>query len=256
MSNIRLGHYAKTTAHRTNVVLSQSHSEVPENDEDWPSLCEILEYRDRVRARLMAVYDDFETGKRTLTRRIARVLQMTLEHEGFHIEVCLDFPVLCSRTGDNNCLLPWFLQTLLYMLMQRAGSGTVPPPGFTTPPWTSLRNKWAAALSPSSSSVVIDAQHLTVGHDDSESDDILSELSLDIENHEFGWDNESPRREIVVGSFKIDWRPITNGEYFAYRKTLLDAGGTVALPASWVEEDGSISVRTSRCLRFGEATYL
>lgn len=64
-----------------------SHSEVPEKDEDWPTLEDILAYRDRVRARLMALYDDVDAGKRVLDRTLARVLQMTLEHEGFHIEV-------------------------------------------------------------------------------------------------------------------------------------------------------------------------
>ena len=64
-----------------------SHSEVPERDEDWPTLEDILAYRDRVRARLMSVYDDIDAGRRKLDRTLARVLQMTLEHEGFHIEV-------------------------------------------------------------------------------------------------------------------------------------------------------------------------
>ena len=65
----------------------QSHSEVPERDEDWPTLEDILEYRDRIRARLMQVYDDLDTGKRVWNRSIGRVLHMTFEHEGFHIEV-------------------------------------------------------------------------------------------------------------------------------------------------------------------------
>lgn len=64
-----------------------SHSEVPERDEDWPTLEDILAYRDRIRARLMSLYDDIDAGRRKLDRTLARVLQMTLEHEGFHIEV-------------------------------------------------------------------------------------------------------------------------------------------------------------------------
>ena len=74
----------------------QSHSEVPEADEDWPTLPSILEFRDRVRARLMRLYDDLDAGKRTINRRIARVLQMTLEHEGFHIEVS-DWLSVCGK---------------------------------------------------------------------------------------------------------------------------------------------------------------
>ena len=64
-----------------------SHSEVPEKDEDWPTLEDIMEYRDRIRARLMSVYDDIDAGRRKLDRSLGRVLQMTLEHEEFHIEV-------------------------------------------------------------------------------------------------------------------------------------------------------------------------
>lgn len=71
--------------------IPQSHSEVPEADEDWPTLPSVLAFRDRVRDRLMRLYDDLDTGKRAINRRTARVLQMTLEHEGFHIEVS-DYP--------------------------------------------------------------------------------------------------------------------------------------------------------------------
>jgi hypothetical protein len=44
-------------------------------------------FRNRVRARLFQLYDDLQSGKRVLTRNIARTLVMTLEHEGFHVEV-------------------------------------------------------------------------------------------------------------------------------------------------------------------------
>lgn len=65
----------------------QSHSEVPERDEDWPSLSEVVRYRDRVRERVLDLYRELEFGKRTLTRRLARTLVMVLEHDAFHIEV-------------------------------------------------------------------------------------------------------------------------------------------------------------------------
>lgn len=35
----------------------------------------------------MNLYRDIDSGKVTLTRKIARVLFMTLEHEAFHAEV-------------------------------------------------------------------------------------------------------------------------------------------------------------------------
>ena len=84
----------------------QPHSEVPEEDSEWPTLEEILDFRDkwlfqwlvrcndiwlsllrRVRQRLLDLYSDFSSGRRHMDRRTARVLFMTYEHEGFHAEV-------------------------------------------------------------------------------------------------------------------------------------------------------------------------
>lgn len=79
--------------------MSQSHSEVPVNDEDWPVIEDVTEYRDRVRARLLRIYDEVETGKRRLTRRLVRVMQMAYEHEGFHVEVGL-FCKLCETNNE------------------------------------------------------------------------------------------------------------------------------------------------------------
>ena len=62
---------------------------MPEKDEDWPTIETIMLFRDRVRARLMRLYDDIATGKLVLTRNIARTLVMTYEHEGWHVEVNL-----------------------------------------------------------------------------------------------------------------------------------------------------------------------
>ncbi len=71
----------------------QPHSEVPEDDESWPLLDSILEFRNRVRARLNRSYTALETGeleRRGLPiRRVQRGLWMTFEHEAFHIEVGL-----------------------------------------------------------------------------------------------------------------------------------------------------------------------
>lgn len=65
------------------------HSKVPEKDEEWPVLQEILDFRDRVRKRLLALYDDIDAGRKVLTRRMGRILWMTHEHEAFHVEVRL-----------------------------------------------------------------------------------------------------------------------------------------------------------------------
>ncbi|CAK5265600.1 unnamed protein product [Mycena citricolor] len=192
-----------------------NHSVVPEKDEDWPSLDGIIGFRNGVRARLAQLYDDIDSGKRTLTRNIARTLVMTLEHEGWHVE------------------------TLLYMLIQRAGTGTLPPPGFTEPAWDLLKLQWDATPKPCADSVVVGPAMVTMGHDDSEADDAVAALKFDAEEREYGWDNESPPRQVRVESFRASWRPITNNEFFEFW-----AAGKAELPQSWVEEDGQIKVRT------------
>ena len=132
-------------------------------------------------------------------------------------------------------------QTLLYMLLQRAGSGTIPPPGFTAPPWESLLALWNEAPKAPSPTVVIKATTITLGIDDIEADDVLK--ALDLEGHIFGWDNESPSRQVSVDAFRISWRPITNGEFFKFYTGI--GKDKVELPASWVKHgDGEIEVRT------------
>lgn len=192
-----------------------NHSEVPEKDEDWPTLTSILAFRDRVRQRLINVYDELESGKRTLTRNLARTLVMTLEHEGFHVE------------------------TLLYMLIQRAGSGTLPPPGFCAPEWAMLRRN--ATFSPQLPLPVLGPCDLTVGHDDSEADDKSGSSSgADVVNHTYGWDNESPARVVHVGAFKAEWGPVTNMEYLAFwTHRMSEEEREVPMPKSWVKDDES-----------------
>lgn len=172
-----------------------------------------MEFQSKVRARLMQLYDDIDSSRVTLDRKVGRVLFITLEHEAMHTE------------------------TLLYMLLQRAGSGTVPPPGFTMPNWSSLAIAWNESELPTSSTVILGPATVALGHDDSENDDATSK---DIQNHEFGWDNEHPKRAVSVNEFKIEWRPVTNGDLYRYYAN----GGKkhVALPASWVEEDGKMKV--------------
>ena len=47
----------------------------------------MIVYRDAVQARLKKLYSELSNGERKLTKKIARVLMMTLEHEGLHAEV-------------------------------------------------------------------------------------------------------------------------------------------------------------------------
>ncbi|KAI9571718.1 C-type lectin protein [Boletus coccyginus] len=195
------------------------HSEVPDQDKDWPTLGSILAFRDRVRARLMRLYDDVAAGRRTLNRHVARMLAMTLEHEGWHVE------------------------TLLYMLIQRAGMGTLPPPGFAPPPWSELADAWDASVrAPSAPTVTLGPTMISLGHDDCEGDDLKPEVTHRVDGHAFGWDNESPARQVEVGRVRLEWRPVTNEEYLAF----WNAGGQtqVDFPPSWVSSDGGIEVRT------------
>ncbi|RDB14613.1 Ergothioneine biosynthesis protein 1 [Hypsizygus marmoreus] len=195
------------------------HSDVPQKDEDWPLLSDILAFQSRVRTRLSKVYADSASNALPMTRRMARVLCMTFEHEALHVE------------------------TLLYMLLQRAGTGTLPPPGFTVPPWDSLAKSWDVAPKPKTETVVLGPASVVLGHDDDEAMDKDPHVEMDVDGHEFGWDNEHPRREVNVNTFKISWRPVTNGEFWEFWTG--EGKGKVQFPASWVQEKGGeVKVRT------------
>lgn len=125
------------------------------------------------------------------------------------------------------------------MLIQRAGTGTLPPPGFTAPPWAALADKWSSVPPPSSPGVVLGPTTLVMGHDDAECDDAKAELADDVLNHAFGWDNESPRREVEVDRFRIDWRPISNAEFYAFWNKNGRLGG---MPGSWAKENDEMLV--------------
>ena len=122
------------------------------------------------------------------------------------------------------------------MLLQRAGTGTLPPSGFVPPPWEVLSESWDGAPLPETESVTLGPADITLGHDDDEADDDTT----DVLGHEFGWDNEHPKRTVHVGEFRIDWRPVTNGQFYDFWMS----GGKDVLqfPKSWVEIDGVIYV--------------
>jgi len=130
------------------------------------------------------------------------------------------------------------------MLLQRAGAGTIPPPDFTPPNWTSLTETWDAAPKPVSPTVILGPAIVSLGHDDIEADDIDPGKALEVDGHEFGWDNESPKREAYVNKFSIEWRPITNGQFYDFYK----GGGQekVKFPASWVGYKGETCVSFKR----------
>lgn len=131
------------------------------------------------------------------------------------------------------------------MLIQRAGTGTLPPPGFAPPPWEVLKEQWAQIPPPSVHTITLGPATLEMGRDDSEADDLSPELTTDVYDHEFGWDNESPKRAVDVARFTMDVRPITNGEFYTFWKAQRGTEGDVGLPGSWACDEGSdvISVR-------------
>lgn len=131
------------------------------------------------------------------------------------------------------------------MLIQRAGTGTLPPPGFPTPPFSLLASQWNSTYSQPSRgpTVTIGTTELVMGHDDAESDDLKVGLEKDVFGRSYGWDNESPAKVVTVDRFKIDWRPITNEEYFTWWST--DKENTSRMmPPSWVMEGDEVKIRT------------
>lgn len=128
------------------------------------------------------------------------------------------------------------------MLIQRAGMGTLPPPGFAPPPWSELADAWDASVrAPSAPTVTLGPTMISLGHDDCEGDDLKPEVTHRVDGHAFGWDNESPARQVEVGRVRLEWRPVTNEEYLAF----WNAGGQtqVDFPPSWVSSEGGIEVR-------------
>ncbi len=132
-------------------------------------------------------------------------------------------------------------QTLLYMLLQRAGTGTIPPRGFFPPPWKVLAETWDSLPQPQTQTVTLGPAEVVLGHDDNEADDD----STDVLGHSFGWDNEHPERTVHVDKFKIEWRPVTNGQFYEF---YMGAGkDKVQFPKSWIEVDGEVFVSLIIC---------
>ncbi|KAK4683845.1 L-histidine Nalpha-methyltransferase / hercynylcysteine S-oxide synthase, partial [Tremellales sp. Uapishka_1] len=189
------------------------HSEVPSNETDWPSLTEILGFRDRVRARLRSIYDALESGEMEFTRRVARVIWMTYEHEAMHAE------------------------TLLYMLIQ--SPLTRPPTIVATPNFDILSKRWREEKQ-ENRILVVPAGEITLGHHDLEAEDAQP---FDKDDYEFGWDDEHSSMEPTkVASFRIDSLPISNDDYAAFLKAKTTQGTTI--PASWIDVEGEWKIRS------------
>ena len=121
------------------------------------------------------------------------------------------------------------------MLLQRAGTGTIAPTGFVRPEWNTLAKAWDVAPVPETPSVTLGPTTITMGQNDDEG---VDETTLYQGDHALGWDNEHPERKVAVGQFRIEWRPVTNGEFLEF---YINGGKSlVQFPASWVEEGGEI----------------
>lgn len=195
------------------------HSLVPDNDQEWPAINSILAYQKKIRERLqrLLVYWESEAFKTQSSnwidsrQRQARIVWMCFEHEAMHLE------------------------TLLYMLIQ--SPNVLPPKGIAQPSWKLfMRSNALPLLTPLSESPLMQLPGGTIslGHDDHESLDHKSK------EHEFGWDNESPERQVSIAAFDIQTRPVTNGEYFQF---LQDTQADF-IPASWLKQDDQIFVKT------------
>ncbi|CEH17507.1 hypothetical protein CBOM_03925 [Ceraceosorus bombacis] len=199
------------------------HSEVPQNDEDWPALDAILAYREKVMERIYGIYGDVATGARSLDRALARTIWMVYEHIALHME------------------------TLLYMLMQ--SPNTLPPAGFTAPDWPSLARQWDAADAAVGGEAArtallhFKAAPVIIGHDDDDRQDAKFAISkpskkvedLNAQLHaSFGWDNESPARVMQTGAFAAEAAPISNGQYLKYLQDHKLVGDADAVPSSWI----------------------
>ena len=199
-------------------LVCHSHSEVPQNDEDWPSVYSINDYDNRTRQRLLNVYADLKIGKRVLNRRLGRVLFMTFEHMIMHGE------------------------TLLYMLIQKCDEINLPQ-GFTKPDFKKLSQVWN---NQNESNYVITFNEPSVvklGHQDFESQDLNeenNESNDQITKHEYGWDCENPQQKLIVPPFKIDSLPITNEEYLKF----LQEHNSNHIPKSWHKKDNKLYIKT------------
>jgi formylglycine-generating enzyme required for sulfatase activity len=89
---------------------------------------------------------------------------------------------------------------------------------------------------------------ISIGRDDREADDYIAGENTDVKSHNFGWDNENPCRQVEVGKFRVDFRPITVKEFYEFWVGGADERGSSSLPANWVEDGGEIKVCAVRYL--------
>ncbi|KAF8322632.1 hypothetical protein DL93DRAFT_2071516 [Clavulina sp. PMI_390] len=140
----------------------------------------------------------------------------------------------------------WHAETLLYMLIQRAGTpgGTIAPRGFAPP---SLENVHHLIL-PDKSSLTRPPPHaliqlhpgtFSIGHDDPEKLDLKTASLSEAETYEFGWDLEHPKRQVTIPKqVLVEKLCITNAEYLVYFRLFQESKG-LRMPDNWVPSEPS-----------------
>ncbi|KAJ9057603.1 hypothetical protein DSO57_1021016 [Entomophthora muscae] len=127
--------------------------------------------------------------------RLGRVLVYAFEHQAMHIE------------------------TLLYMLLR-----VTPLTNATA--LVPIKNQNSERVK-KSSLLQVPSGTVRLGIDDKEELDELHSPTT------YGWDNESPSREVMVPNFHLDSRPVTNGEFLDFLKATINLN----YPASWIPID-------------------
>ena len=179
-------------------------SEVPA---EWPPLTELLDYQDKVRARVKALYDSEAYVENF---KVRRALWLGFEHEGERAET-----TYATRQADRVAM---HLETFLYMLLQ---SDKTLPPTSEMPDFEYMVQE-ADAFESSNDWVSIPATSMKVGMTDPEHIEGLDRY--------FGWDNEKPRREISVHEFESKAQPLSNEDYAVFMKQTR----RTHIPASWL----------------------
>lgn len=120
-------------------------------------------------------------------------------------------------------------------------------PSFTKPDWAALARQWDRQVSAESRLTrnllsSYEASTISIGHDDF---DHLDKSTPYDPAATFGWDNESPKREVQVPAFKISLLPISNSDYLRfYKSAKSDDENKELLPGSWAQmEDGSFGIK-------------
>lgn len=130
------------------------------------------------------------------------------------------------------------------MCAQIAPGKLKPAPGFNAPDWAALAESWNRQVAlekraDADLTVSYGDSTISIGHDDFDHLDGVSPFET---SYAFGWDNETPKRDVRVPAFKISKLVISNADYLAFYQK---AGcPKELLPGSWyTTENGGVNVK-------------